>query len=61
MRISKKALVLRMRIVSMKFRTFVKLCLAVVSITLGTACATVEGVGKDVERVGEAVQDAAND
>lgn len=25
------------------------------------ACATVDGVGKDVETAGEAVQDAAND
>jgi predicted small secreted protein len=44
----------------MKLNTFIKLCLAVASIALSAGCATVEGVGKDVERAGEAVQDAAD-
>lgn len=44
----------------MKVSTFFKLCLAVTSIAIGAGCATVEGVGKDVEKAGEAVQDAAD-
>ncbi|WJG11034.1 entericidin A/B family lipoprotein [Aliiglaciecola sp. LCG003] len=33
--------------------------IAIVTASLG-ACATIEGVGKDVESAGEAVQDAAD-
>ncbi len=36
--------------------TFLSIILSALS-----ACATIEGIGKDVEKAGEAVQDAAND
>lgn len=42
-------------------KSFLNSILLVGILALGlAACATVEGVGKDVETVGEGVQDAAN-
>lgn len=43
----------------MKIRTYALLSLAALSLGL-TACNTVEGAGRDLERGGEMVQDAAN-
>lgn len=40
-------------------RTFTLLSLALLSLGLG-ACETMEGAGRDIEKAGESVQDAAN-
>jgi predicted small secreted protein len=39
--------------------SLMKICLAVVVVYGLSACNTMEGIGKDVERAGEKVQDAA--
>lgn len=44
----------------MKIIAFLTLTLAMVSAFSLTACNTIEGAGRDVERTGEAVQDAAH-
>lgn len=43
-----------------KFRTLIALVALGTMIALATGCNTVEGVGKDVEGAGEAVQRAAD-
>ncbi|MCC2606967.1 entericidin A/B family lipoprotein [Planctobacterium marinum] len=42
-------------------KSMTKWLLMVCAISALSACATIEGIGKDVEKAGEAVQDAAND
>jgi predicted small secreted protein len=41
-------------------RSLIIVTLAFVLLSLNIACNTVRGVGRDVERVGEETQDAAN-
>ena len=41
-------------------RWFVVLSLGLMALVVLPACSTVEGAGKDIEKAGEAIQDAAD-
>lgn len=42
-------------------KTGLKIIFLSIILSALAACATIEGIGKDVEKAGEVVQDAAND
>jgi predicted small secreted protein len=43
-----------------RFWMWMSAMMVIMSVGMLTACNTMEGAGKDVERTGEAIQDAAN-